>query len=319
MTATRRSPSRSRQAAEAFTIVELLVVIAIIAALLALLLPAIQAAREGARDAVCRNNLKQMALAAHLYHGCNKRLPPAYAAYTSKDPNAFNFNGPFLLILPFVDEKPAAAQFELTKKYDFSDANQQIANMHIPLYLCPSMHFPREVPDSDPNCAEVGAAGSYAASTSSEISFSGAFNIPGLPPQNGAIVNPKFGIVTIPKIVVGDGSSKTLLFGEMNYGLTNYTWSACKPGNPVKWGETRWAVGYPGITWASAAGPLNATQIQTYPYGFPAEYESFRSDHPGGVNFAMVDGSVRRIRESIELTILKQLANRNDGEPKTGF
>ncbi len=129
----------------------------------------------------------------------------------------------------------------------------------------------------------------------------------------------KFGIVTIPKIAAGNGTSKTLLIGEMNYGLKDYTWSGCKPGNPVKWGETRWAVGYPGITWGSAAAALNATQIATYPNGFPAEYESFRSDHPGGVNFAMVDGSVRRLCDSIDLAVLKQLANRNDGEPNADF
>ncbi len=260
--------------------------------------------------------MKQQALAVQLHHSCNKRLPPAAAV---ENTTAFNFNGTFLLILPYIEERNAADQFTVSKKYDYGDANQQISNLRVPIYLCPSMQLPREVPDPDPNCAEVGAPGSYAVSTSSEISFSGAFNIPGLPPQNGAIVHSKFGIVTIPKIAAGDGTSKTLLIGEMNYGLTNYTWTACKPGNPVKWGETRWAVGYPGITWASAAGALNATQIQTYPYGFPAEYESFRSDHPEGVNFAMVDGSVRRIRDNIDLTILKQLANRNDGEPKADF
>src|SRR5580704_19649934 len=60
-----------------FTLIELLVVIAIIAVLIALLLPAVQAAREAARRTQCRNNLKQMALAAHNYHDVNKMFPPA--------------------------------------------------------------------------------------------------------------------------------------------------------------------------------------------------------------------------------------------------
>ncbi len=301
----------------AFTLVELLVVIAIVGVLLALLLPAVQVgAGSGARRGMPEQSEAEGAgdaALSRLQQATCRRRP------RSKIASAFNFNGTFLLILPFIDEKCAATQFTVSKKYDFGDSNQQISNIHIPIYLCPSMHLPREVPDPDPNCAEVGAPGSYAVSTSSEISFSGAFSIPGLPPQNGAIVHSKFGIVTIPKIAAGDGTSKTLLIGEMNYGLKNYTWSACKPGNPVKWGETRWAVGYPGITWGSAAAALNATQIATYPYGFPAEYESFRSDHPGGVNFAMVDGSVRRLRDNIDLAVLKQLANRNDGEPKADF
>jgi prepilin-type N-terminal cleavage/methylation domain-containing protein len=60
-----------------FTLIELLVVIAIIAVLIALLLPAVQAAREAARRTQCRNNLKQLALAAHNYHDVNQMFPPA--------------------------------------------------------------------------------------------------------------------------------------------------------------------------------------------------------------------------------------------------
>ena len=60
-----------------FTLIELLVVIAIIAVLIALLLPAVQAAREAARRTQCRNNLKQIALAAHNYHDVNSMFPPA--------------------------------------------------------------------------------------------------------------------------------------------------------------------------------------------------------------------------------------------------
>jgi prepilin-type N-terminal cleavage/methylation domain-containing protein len=62
----------------AFTLIELLVVVAIIATLIALLVPAVQAAREAARRAQCRNNLRQIALAAHNYHDVNQMFPPAF-------------------------------------------------------------------------------------------------------------------------------------------------------------------------------------------------------------------------------------------------
>ena len=61
-----------------FTLIELLVVIAIIAVLISLLLPAVQAAREAARRSQCRNNLKQMGIAAQNYHDVNNRFPPSY-------------------------------------------------------------------------------------------------------------------------------------------------------------------------------------------------------------------------------------------------
>lgn len=315
--------SYQRATRSGFTLIELLVVIAIIGILIALLLPAVNAAREAARNCSCRNNLKQIGLAIHNFHDVRKRLPPAQGEYKNEDGiTQYVINSAFLLILPYIEEEPASKLFDANKVYYSEGANRDVANLRIGTYLCPTMNLPREVPDPDPNCNEHGAPGSYAVSTGSDISFAPIMAAHNPPPRhNGAIVHPKFGVTTIPKISTGDGASKTLLVGEMDYGLKDLYWQSppCKPS--VKGGQTRWAVGYAGITWGSALARLNSERQESPPhYGlFIAEHEAFRSDHSGGVNFVFVDGSVHFVGDTIDHEILKSLANREDGGPTQSF
>ena len=140
--------SRTRRA---FTLIELLVVIAIIAILVALLLPAVQQAREAARRAQCKSNLKQIGVALHNYHEVHSRLPQGKVVRGSSMPgcpgwiNGSGFSWR-VMILPFIDAAPLYDEnvddtTGLSNCGIFAPgAAQRLALIrgNMPAYLCPS-------------------------------------------------------------------------------------------------------------------------------------------------------------------------------------
>ncbi len=208
----------------------------------------------------------------------------------------------FVQILPFIEEN------QLFKAYDFKlnpdeGENQSIANTNIPLFLCASMTHP------EGTLPEKGI-GSYAISTGSgacRYPFKPRDGLPDPTNHNGAIVSPLRGRVKISQISSQDGTSKTFLAGELDYGLNN-SWEHTGSGAFVG-GTTRWAMSYVGVTWASVVGIYNSDRmVNAY-----EEWETFRSDHAGGSQFVYVDGSTHFIPDEVSKLTLQNLANRMDG------
>ena len=146
-------PSRIPTRRDAFTLIELLVVIAIIGILIALLLPAVQQAREAARSAQCKNNLKQIGLALHNYHDSVGCLPPGALAVlfngTGVDPAGSNPGrtsvsggwGWGAFILPYLDQGNLYKALNPNGN-NFPASPTQESRMPLAMYQCPSESSP---------------------------------------------------------------------------------------------------------------------------------------------------------------------------------
>ena len=121
----------------AFTLIELMVVIALIGLAIALLLPASRGARAPARRAQCINNLKQIGLALATYESTYNALPPAYTVDAAGRP----LHSWRTLILPFLEQAPLYQTIDLTKPWD-DPANAKARAAQIGAYSCPELNLP---------------------------------------------------------------------------------------------------------------------------------------------------------------------------------
>lgn len=295
----------------AFTLVELLVVIAIIGILVAMLLPAVQAAREAARRNACQNNFKQVGVAMHNFVSAKGHFPSGQDVWRGR----FSCSNPGNLpekigwgwgtyILPYVEQQDVYDKMDFTQTWFANGPSFVAAATQLPVYLCPSDSQGVELID----CCEPMTNGGLQEEDVGASNMAGVADSRDFTCGNG----PSFARLDgdgmlftksdVPVAKVTDGTSKTLLIGEV-VGVGQGT--------------------HMGFMWVShdvlhTANGINTFLQYTITFGGPfprgathnVDVGGFNSFHPGGCHFTYADGSVHFISDSIDSVALAGLSTR---------
>lgn len=322
----------------AFSLVELLVVVAIIAALIGLLLPAVQSARESARRTACLNNMRQFCLAVLNFENARRHLPPSAQAVAEAGKAPWSGQA---LILPFMEGDTLFRRIDFSKPY--SDAANQnlfppygVAATRVDALICPSE--PNARPVLDTNGVPKHFPLNYGLNVGQYLVYDPATKTDG----GGAFA--PFSRIKAGMIV--DGMSRTLAMAEVkaftprSQDVTTLPTTA--PSSPAEvaaliganWspdaGHTEWVCGrtlHIGFTTTLPPGSVVpfVKDGTTYDADVSSSREGLstaptravvtsRSHHGAIVNVSFLDGSVRSASSDIDLAVWRGLGSRAGGE-----
>jgi prepilin-type N-terminal cleavage/methylation domain-containing protein/prepilin-type processing-associated H-X9-DG protein len=309
-----------------FTLVELLVVITIIGILIALLLPAVQAAREAARRMQCANNLKQLGLALHGYHDIWSQFPPGASHFTTalSDWAAIlpTNHGSFVVsLLPLIEQQNlyTACDFKINTDYYSKIGDKYVHETWIPTLTCPSDDTPQYWGGNPAYWSSAASTKSQKRATSNYATCLGSqlfSEPPGNYPGN------TFGTGSVDHADTLDRSKISGVFSHLGWGagineITDGT------SNTIALGEMRprcsqhardgWM--HVNSLWNATSAPINCTVDLDAGINKDnwAMEQAFRSQHPGGCNFAFCDGSTHFLTENIDYMTYQKLGDRRDG------
>jgi prepilin-type N-terminal cleavage/methylation domain-containing protein/prepilin-type processing-associated H-X9-DG protein len=326
------------RALQAFTLIELLVVIAIIAVLIGLLLPAVQKIREAANRMSCSNNLHQVALALHNYHDTNNKFPPGYSFNNYKKGEELFWT---MLIYPYIEQgnitfDPSWGFYgsgtSNVQGTAWGKVNSLAATAVVKSLLCPSDSPTKTVNNYYGTIGQMSRS-NYVANFSADGGlYEPNTSIPWSPCQNTSrnpsLASGKRGLFNwqIQRGIkdITDGTSNTSMLSEILQGpegtydirgwwsndwggaFTHYLAPNSASGDiipPYKdycVNSVRMPCSYTGACWADV-------------------YLGVRSNHSGGVNLAMADGSVRFISNSINQATWQAIGSISGGEVLANF
>ena len=318
-----------------FTLVELLVVVAIVGVLAALLLPAVQSSREAARRLDCVNRLRQIAIAQLNYEAQHLALPSGSISQpdptNSKAPHSFYRWSALAQGLPYMEGAPTYALLDLSAplyRADFqtSPANRAAVKTIVPNFLCPSDCQVRVSPSFGPTnyavCAGTGVEGGTPFEADGVYYINSATRIADIADGTSQTVMASEGVLgeTPPPLTDRATANPQLVYGfAMGFPLTT---AACEVTELWNLSDP------PGFAWANGEfrsamynhwTTPNARQfdcVTADTVGPPArQYAAYgwrtaRSNHPDGVNGAMVDGSCRFFNNLIDQLTWQALASR---------
>jgi prepilin-type N-terminal cleavage/methylation domain-containing protein/prepilin-type processing-associated H-X9-DG protein len=325
----RRQDSNLRS--KGFTLIELLVVIAIIAVLISLLLPAVQAAREAARRAQCVNNLKQIGLALANYESTNSCLPPAGFLIVGQPFVSFSVQA---RILPYIEQSNLSNGLNLELSIHIQSTQTQT---RVEAYVCPS--------DPNSNQRSLTTSVHYPVNYGVNIGTWLVYD-----PGARKYGDGPFGInATLPFSAITDGLSQTIGLAEVK----SFQPAVKDGGQPTganipppatpqvvgtyggtfveRWSHAEWASGMvlqSGMTTAFAPNTkigyrnldneydidFTASRLGVSTVNQTYVVVTSRGYHPGGVNAAFLDGSVRFMKSTISHQIWRSLGSRSGQE-----
>jgi prepilin-type N-terminal cleavage/methylation domain-containing protein len=265
-----------------FTLIELLVVVAVLAILMSLTMPAVQQAREAMRRTDCQQRMRQFGVALHNYHESHNVLPPGSIVLGPSFKTLSGW-GWAAMVLPEIDQAPLYSHLNFSLGTAVG-TNRNWIGVSVPLMRCPSDPAPDQLTvilEGHPDA--VCATG----------------NVVGCEGMLSHLSHTRFRDVS-------DGLSQTFLLGERLFhkevaGSLPFTSSWC---GYVSESDLYVFNSTPHV----AASPLAQINRSASTPG------NFSSQHPAGVNFAMGDGSIRFVSESIDHGIFEALGTPSGGE-----